>query len=190
MTDVAHAHDHAHHAPAAADRLAPPDRAGLAARPLGDADRLRPRHRPARACIRWARALGPALEGLGARHRRARHDAALLPDRPRRLRLLGATTSPAARRGPDDHSGHGAHSWQDYFRINTDHKVIGIQYLVTTFVFFCIGGLLAMLFRAELAQPGDQFFNPQTFNGLVSNARGADDLPLHHPGVRRARRTS
>ena len=44
-----------------------------------------------------------------------------------------------------------------------------IQYLVTTIIFFCIGGLLAMLFRAELAQPGDQFFNPQTFNVLVSN---------------------
>src|SRR5438067_11914608 len=70
---------------------------------------------------------------------------------------------------PDDHSGHGARSWRDYFRINTDHKVIGIQYVVTTIIFFCVGGLLAMLFRAELAQPGDQFFNPQTFNVLVSN---------------------
>src|ERR1041385_4486704 len=70
---------------------------------------------------------------------------------------------------PEDHSGHGAHSWRDYFRVNTDHKVIGIQYVVTTIVFFMIGGLLAMLFRAELAQPGDQFFNPQTFNVLVSN---------------------
>src|SRR3954454_24106723 len=69
----------------------------------------------------------------------------------------------------EDHSGHGAYSWRDYFRINTDHKVIGIQYVVTTIVFFMVGGLLAMLFRAELAQPGDQFFNPQTFNVLVSN---------------------
>ncbi len=31
-----------------------------------------------------------------------------------------------------------------------------------------IGGFLAMLFRAELARPGDQYFNPQTFNVLVS----------------------
>ena len=46
--------------------------------------------------------------------------------------------------------------------------MIGIQYLVTTIIFFVIGGLLAMLFRAELAQPGDQYFNPQTFNVLVS----------------------
>jgi cytochrome c oxidase subunit 1 len=69
---------------------------------------------------------------------------------------------------PEDHSGHGARSWKDYFRVNTDHKVIGIQYLVTTVAFFIIGGLMAMLFRAELAQPGLQYFDSQTFNGLVS----------------------
>jgi len=69
---------------------------------------------------------------------------------------------------PEDHSGHGAYSWKDYFRVNTDHKVIGIQYLVTTFAFFVIGGLMAMFFRAELARPGLQFMGSQTFNGLVS----------------------
>jgi cytochrome c oxidase subunit 1 len=69
---------------------------------------------------------------------------------------------------PEDHSGHGARSWKDYFRVNTDHKVIGIQYMVTTFTFFLIGGMLALLVRAELARPGIQFFDPQTFNGLFS----------------------
>ncbi len=69
---------------------------------------------------------------------------------------------------PEDHSGHGARSWRDYFRVNTDHKVIGVQYLVTTVFFFCAGGFFAMLFRAELAKPGDQYFNPQTFNVLIS----------------------
>ncbi len=69
---------------------------------------------------------------------------------------------------PEDHSGHGARKLGDYFRPNTDHKVIGVQYLVTTISFFVIGGFLAMLFRAELARPGDQYFNPQTFNVLVS----------------------
>ena len=69
---------------------------------------------------------------------------------------------------PEDHSGHGARKWQDYFRPNTDHKVIGVQYLVTTMTFFVIGGFLAMLFRAELARPGDQYFSPQTFNVLIS----------------------
>src|SRR5215204_2331777 len=69
---------------------------------------------------------------------------------------------------PEDHSGHGATRWQDYFRVNTDHKVIGIQYIVTTFFFFIIGGLLAMIMRAELAAPGQQFVDPNTYNGLFS----------------------
>jgi cytochrome c oxidase subunit I len=69
---------------------------------------------------------------------------------------------------PEDHSGHGAYSWKDYFRVNTDHKVIGIQYVTTTIIFFLAGGLLAMLVRAELARPGMQFFDNQTYNGLFS----------------------
>ena len=69
---------------------------------------------------------------------------------------------------PEDHSGHGAYSWKDYFRPNTDHKVIGIQYVVTSFFFLFVGGLLAMLMRAELAAPGRQFVDANTFNGLFS----------------------
>ena len=69
---------------------------------------------------------------------------------------------------PDDHSGHGATSWKDYFRVNTDHKVIGVQYLTTTIFFFFVGGLLALLVRAELARPGMQFVDTQTYNGLFS----------------------
>jgi cytochrome c oxidase subunit 1 len=69
---------------------------------------------------------------------------------------------------PEDHSGHGAYSWRDYFRPNTDHKVIGIQYVVTSFFFLFVGGLLAMLMRAELAAPGRQFVDANTFNGLFS----------------------
>src|SRR4051794_25519493 len=69
---------------------------------------------------------------------------------------------------PEDHSGHGAYSWKDYFRVNTDHKVIGLQYICTTFFFFICAGLMAMLMRAELAAPGLQFVSPNTFNGLFS----------------------
>ncbi len=69
---------------------------------------------------------------------------------------------------PDDHSEHGADSWRDYLRFNTDHKVIGIQYVCVTFVFFFIGGLLAMLIRAELAQPGTQLVDAGVFNSLFS----------------------
>ncbi len=69
---------------------------------------------------------------------------------------------------PEDHSSHGAYSWKDYFRINTDHKVIGIQYTVNSFIFLLIGGLIAMLMRAQLAQPGSHFVDANTFNGLFS----------------------
>jgi cytochrome c oxidase subunit 1 len=69
---------------------------------------------------------------------------------------------------PEDHSGHGAHTWKDYFRVNTDHKVIGIQYTVTSFFFLLVGGLLAMLMRVELAQPGAQFVSANTYNSLFS----------------------
>jgi cytochrome c oxidase subunit 1 len=69
---------------------------------------------------------------------------------------------------PDDHSSHGAYSWKDYFKVNTDHKVIGVQYVVTSFIFFLIGGLMAMLIRAELAQPGTQIVGAATFNSLFS----------------------
>jgi cytochrome c oxidase subunit I len=69
---------------------------------------------------------------------------------------------------PEDHADHGAYRWQDYFKVNTDHKVIGVQYVVTTFVFFLIGGLCAEAFRTELAKPGLQFFTGDVYNGLIS----------------------
>jgi cytochrome c oxidase subunit I len=69
---------------------------------------------------------------------------------------------------PEDHSGHGARTWKDYFRVNTDHKVIGIQYVVTTIFFFLAAGLMAMFMRAELARPGMEYVDTNTFNGLFS----------------------
>jgi cytochrome c oxidase subunit 1 len=55
----------------------------------------------------------------------------------------------------EEHAAHGrAGEWQRYFRFTTDHKVIGVQYLVTAFVLFFIAGLAAMFMRFELAQPG------------------------------------
>ena len=35
----------------------------------------------------------------------------------------------------EDHSFHGVSNWKQYFRINTDHKVIGIQYGVSALLF-------------------------------------------------------
>ena len=68
----------------------------------------------------------------------------------------------------EDHADHGAATWRDYFIFNTDHKVIGIQYIVTTFFFFFVGGALAMVIRANLAQPGSLIVGPATYNSVFS----------------------
>ena len=70
---------------------------------------------------------------------------------------------------PEDHSGHGAYTWKDYFRINTDHKVIGDP----------VHGQLVLLparrrpdrdadARRARRSPGSQFVDANTFNGLFS----------------------
>jgi cytochrome c oxidase subunit I len=69
---------------------------------------------------------------------------------------------------PENHDNHGAYTWRDYFKVNTDHKVIGIQYVVTSFFFLLVGGMLAMLIRAQLAKPGMNFVTPEQYNGLFS----------------------
>mgnify|MGYP003334426052 CR=1 FL=1 len=58
--------------------------------------------------------------------------------------------------------------WYDYFTFNTDHKVIGIQYLVTSFAFFFVGGALAEAMRTELATPDPDFLNPELYNQFMT----------------------
>jgi cytochrome c oxidase subunit 1 len=41
----------------------------------------------------------------------------------------------------------------DYLRWSVDHKIIGVQYMVTSLFFFLIGGTLAMMIRLELLTP-------------------------------------
>jgi cytochrome c oxidase subunit 1 len=50
----------------------------------------------------------------------------------------------------------------------TDHKALGIAYIVTSMVFLGIGGLLAGIIRAELARPGVQIVSEQTYNGVFT----------------------
>jgi cytochrome c oxidase subunit 1 len=50
----------------------------------------------------------------------------------------------------------------------TDHKQIGKLYLVTSFGFFMVAGLMAMLMRAELARPGLQFLSTEQYNQLFT----------------------
>jgi cytochrome c oxidase subunit 1 len=58
--------------------------------------------------------------------------------------------------------------WWTYFTFSTDHKVIGIQYLVTTFVFYLIGGALAAIIRTELATPDSDLMPPEWYNGMFT----------------------
>jgi cytochrome c oxidase subunit 1 len=50
----------------------------------------------------------------------------------------------------------------------TDHKVIGILYMVTSLAFFMIGGVMALLMRGELARPGLQFLSQEQYNQLFT----------------------
>ena len=51
---------------------------------------------------------------------------------------------------------------------STDHKVIGNLYMVTSFAFFAVAGLMALIIRAELARPGLQFVSNEQYNQLFT----------------------
>ncbi len=51
---------------------------------------------------------------------------------------------------------------------STDHKTIGYLYLVTSFAWFLIGGILALLIRAELTRPGMQFLSSEQYNQVFT----------------------
>jgi cytochrome c oxidase subunit 1 len=50
----------------------------------------------------------------------------------------------------------------------TDHKLIGLMYLVAAFTFFLLGGLMALVMRGELARPGLQFLSQEQYNQLFT----------------------
>ncbi len=64
----------------------------------------------------------------------------------------------------DDH----VQDWRRYFRFTTDHKVIGIQYLVTFIALFLLAGALAVLMRIELAAPGRAILSATQYNHVMS----------------------
>ncbi|MEU6858349.1 cytochrome c oxidase subunit I [Glycomyces sp. NPDC046736] len=59
-------------------------------------------------------------------------------------------------------------SWLARTLRTTDAKQIGLLYFVTSFAFFAIGGILALLIRAELFQPGLQIVSSEQFNQLFT----------------------
>ncbi|MAM73224.1 MAG: cytochrome c oxidase subunit I, partial [Tistrella sp.] len=73
------------------------------------------------------------------------------------------------------HDAHGAHhptGWKRWV-FSTNHKDIGVMYLVFAVVAGLIGGFFSMLIRAELASPGDQIFGGDyQFYNVVITAHG------------------
>ena len=57
--------------------------------------------------------------------------------------------------------------WIDWIT-TTDHKKIGIMYLVTTMVFFMLGGIEALLMRAQLSEPNNTLLSGQHYNQLLT----------------------
>ncbi len=57
--------------------------------------------------------------------------------------------------------------WLDWVT-TTDHKRIGILYIVTSFVFFALGGVEALLMRTQLAFPDNNVLVAERYNQIVT----------------------
>ena len=66
----------------------------------------------------------------------------------------------------DDHH-HAPTGWRRWV-FATNHKDIGTLYLLFAFTMLMVGGVLALLIRAELFKPGLQIVNPELFNQLTT----------------------
>ena len=63
-----------------------------------------------------------------------------------------------------DHKPYGAMRWIG----STNHKDIGTMYLWFSFSMFLVGGVMALIIRAELFQPGLQIVKPEFFNSMTT----------------------
>ena len=75
----------------------------------------------------------------------------------------------------DDHGHHGPAKLSDGFVPwalrwigTTNHKDLGTLYLLLAFTMFFIGGLMSLVIRAELFQPGMQLVSPEFFNSMTT----------------------
>ena len=77
-----------------------------------------------------------------------------------------APAHPAEHAGHDEHGGYGGvMRWIT----TTNHKDIGTMYLWFSGVMFLVGGIMALVIRAELFQPGLQLVDPDFYNALTTS---------------------
>lgn len=72
------------------------------------------------------------------------------------LEWIGRETRPATE------------GWQRFFAFTSDHKVIGVQYLITFLLLFLVSGLFAMLIRVHLLEPAGAVFSEDGYNRVMS----------------------
>ena len=51
---------------------------------------------------------------------------------------------------------------------NTDHKAIGVRFMVTAFIFFLLGGILAGFIRLQLMRPENSFLGPDVYDQIFT----------------------
>src|SRR5438309_2187686 len=73
-------------------------------------------------------------------------------------------TLPNARFAPRWDKSKGILGWVT----TVDHKKIAIMYLFTTFFFFLVGGIMALLIRIQLAEPQNTFLSPEQYNQVFT----------------------
>src|SRR6478752_3841007 len=78
-----------------------------------------------------------------------------------------ATYAPPVPVVSTDRAEREARGWTSWIT-TTDHKRIGIMYMVTTFVFFCLGGVEALMIRLQLGAPNNTLVTPIAYNQLFT----------------------
>jgi cytochrome c oxidase subunit 1 len=130
-----------------------------------DESGARPIHVPDPAEYRKPEYPPPASEQVstGERHKMAAEDTALSP---RAAATITITRPVPAGEGPLRVVPRG--SLLARLLRTTDAKQIGLLYLVTSFGFFAIAGIMALIMRAELTAPGLQVVSPEQYNQLFT----------------------
>ena len=82
------------------------------------------------------------------------------PPKPERIPLVPEKTEPLPRLG----SKNGLISWI----ASTDHKQIGIMYILSAVFFFLVGGFEAALMRAQLGAPGNTLLTGEAYNQVFT----------------------
>ena len=68
----------------------------------------------------------------------------------------------------EDQHHHGPAKGLGRWLYTTNHKDIGSMYLIFSLCMFMIGGIMALIIRAELFQPGLQLVEPNFFNQMTT----------------------